>query len=355
MNSMIWLFLILAQSSFAQTSLDGLQTGRYEIHPSSLVTAAASPVVKKSSKKRGPASESPVEAAELKPVPTVPAPVAENSHETEREKTEPSLIDQAKSIVHGQADQIYDFYQEQVHPDDVRNNRVEIDFSPGLIYNDSKSSYSYRNYTSTFPALDLGAKIWFTPLIGLSGNYFFSFAADVSGDSATRSRLAAHYESLDLALHLRRFYGLSRKANSLDVTLLYIEDKLDVPSDNTARAKLRSSGFGLGLEGKFPTSASYAWTLGGRFYPRVQHREMATGANIQSGGGAESARLGLDLGGEFKFSRASQLVWGLDITAEKNLFSGSAQLPDPENGQTPSQVGVMNTFYMFHLGYRWGQ
>jgi hypothetical protein len=203
--------------------------------------------------------------------------------------------------------------------------------------------------------LNLNAGIWFTPMIGVSGNYAFSLAADISGDSSTHSRIPAHYEFLDMGLNFRKFFGLSRKSNSVEFSLLYSDDKMTVPSDNTARGGIHSSGLGLGALARIPTSAHYAWTFGAKFFPRLQHSETSSGLDLNSGTDPESVRFGLDLGGELKFSREGQLIWSLGASTEKNLFKDSAAVADPETGTTPTGVSVTDTMVTFSLGYRWGQ
>ena len=162
------------------------------------------------------------------------------------------------------------------------------------------------------------------------------------------------YEFVDLALNFRKFFGLSRKANSLETSILYSENKMNTPSDNNSRSKLKSQGVGVGLKARLPTSANYAWTIGGSFFPRVTHTEIETGRDMSSGDPSESTRLGLEVGGEIKFSRESQVVWGLSASAERNLFDGPAALADPSTGSTPANVSVTNSFYILSLGYRWG-
>ncbi|MNL23516.1 hypothetical protein D3C87_1449090 [compost metagenome] len=225
--------------------------------------------------------------------------------------------------------------------------------SPTAVYNDSSSNYSFREYQSFFNALKVRANVWLTPLIGVSGQILFSFAADV--DSVTdNSRIGTKYELMDVGLNFRKFFGISRKSNSLELSVLYNENKMTPASDNTSRAKLTTSGFGIGMKARLPTSFTYAWVLGGSFFPRLQHDEGETGIIINSGSMEESARIGVDLGGEWKFDRESQLIWNLGLSSERNVFDGTASLPDPSTGTAPTNVSVTNTLYMFSLGYRWG-
>jgi hypothetical protein len=135
---------------------------------------------------------------------------------------------------------------------------------------------------------------------------------------------------------------------------LYSDNKVNVAAENTSRPRLKTSGLGLGLKARIPTSEGYAWTFGGSFFPRLQHSEVETGADIRSGASDENIRIGLDLGGEFKFSRESQLLWTLGLSTERNTFTGAASIADPHTGVTPDNVSVTNSLYMFSLGYRWG-
>ena len=371
-------FLVSGLQAHAQTSLEGFSSGRYEIrktakktrHPASETEAA--PVITDSDGMKVRAvkveerSETPApaktEAAVAAPVAT-PAPVTATTTATPvapvltapPEVQEPGIGEQAESLFSSKADKIYDFYREQVHPDDVRNNRFELDIAPVVTYNDSRSNYSYRDYQSFFNALKFRSNIWLTPLIGVSGQIMFSFAADVDSLSADKSRIPAKYEFVDLGVNFRRFFGVSRKSSSVEFSLLYSDNKFTVPSDNTSRGRLKSQGFGVGLKARIPSSANYAWVVGGSFFPRLQHTESATGIDLSSGSAEESVRIGLDFGGEWKFSRESQMIWNLGLSAERNTFDGTASLPDPSTGATPANVSVTNSLYMFSLGYRWGR
>ncbi|MBV2168199.1 MAG: hypothetical protein KUL82_05775 [Bdellovibrio sp.] len=368
--------MTLSLPTFAQTGLEGFSSGRYEVrkskvptkgrHPASegeagaVVTdsdglkvrtlkaseLAAEEKVRKEEEQKKLAEEKKQEAEKAA---AVPAP-----KEVEVEVQEPTISEQAESLFSSKAEKIYDFYREQIHPDDIRNNRVEIDLTPVVSYTDSQSNYSFRDYQSFFNALKIKSNVWFTPLIGVSGQIMFSLAADVDSLAADKSRIPAKYEFVDLGVNFRKFFGVSRKSSSVEFSVLYSDNKMTVPSDNTSRARLKSQGFGMGLKARIPTSANYSWVVGGTFFPRLQHTESATGVAISSGSPEESIRIGLDLGGEWKFTREGQMIWNLGLSAERNVFDGAAGLPDPSTGSTPSNVSVTNSLYMFSLGYRWG-
>lgn len=351
--------------------LEGFSSGRYERRPASTAKKTRHPA---SVAEEGPVvtDADGVKVRTLKPSEleaekkaTQEAPVAKEqktepvekvetkNSEATTEVQEPGIAEQAQSLFANKAEEIHDFYRETIHPDDIRNNRVEIDFTPAMIYNDAQSNYSLRDYNSFFNALKFRANVWLTPLIGVSGQILFSFAADVD-EVGSASKVPVKYEMVDLGLNFRKFFGVSRKSNSIEFSLLLSDSKMTVPSDSTSRGRLKSQGLGVGLKARFPSTANYAWVFGGSFFPRLQHSESDTGIVVHSGSPEESVRVGLDVGGEWKFSRQSQMIWSLGLSTERNLFDGSASLPDPSSGLTPSNVSVTNSFYMFSLGYRWG-
>lgn len=329
---------------------EGVAHGRYQIKETPARNKVRKPAQEESSVGTPVAQDKVVEHREL---PQGSGMVS--AAEPDERPPEPSLGEQAQSLFSADATKIQNFYKEQIHPDDIRNNRMEIQFSPALVYNGSQANYSYRSFSSFFSAMDLAANVWMTPAIGLSGRFLFSFGASISGDSATSSTVPAKYEDLDVSLKFRRFFGLVRTAQSLEFDFIYNDFKMSTPSDNLYRPRLNSTGFGLKLISRIPSSIHHAWVFGGSFFPKLQHAEDRTGINIRSGGPVENTRLGLNFGSEFKFSRESQLVYDLAFSTERNSFDGAASPNDPEKGSAPSNVGVTNSFVMFSFGYRWGR
>ena len=333
------LFSILpAQAQIGGSSspvlMEATANGRYEIKPI------------KSVKKRSPASETtaspetPVAAPAKAMTPAVAPPVTpEVVQYQEPEKDDPIDI----------------FSRDQFDEDDIRKNKMEITVAPTFVYNGSTSNYSYRNYSSFFSALDLSSNVWMTPTLGLHGRILFSFGAGVAGDSTTGSKIPVKYEDIDLALKFRRFFNSAKDSASVEMDLLYSEDKFSPPSDNNFRPKLTSTGLGARVTSKFPSGNNFSWVFGGLFYPRIQHQEDKVGLTIRSGTPSENARLGVNLGAELRFNRGSQVVYDLAVTSERDSFDGAANPVDPETSKSPSNVSVTNTMLMFSFGYRWGR
>lgn len=327
----------------------GLQSGRYQLKQGKSEQIIYPSKKKSKSPEKSPASEAP-------PIPYV-APIVETYTQSlePSPQQEPTLKEQVVDIISGGRKKVAEIYREQIHLDDVRMNKIEVDLGTGFSYNSAKANYAYRSYYSFAPLLSLGAKVWLTPLLGISGKYQSTYGEDVAATNNSFNRVPVKSEWIEFSIDIRKFYGYSRRANNLQYGLLYSELKMNPPADDATRARIKSAGFGVYVDSRFPVAPSYAWTLGGELYPILTHSENATGINLQSGSSVSSSRIGVKVGGEFKLSRQNQMIWHLGIKVERNQFAGSANLTDPESGTIPSGVSVTNTWTFLQLGYRWGQ
>lgn len=355
-----WIVVLFKVQVFGQVGLEGISSGRYEIRkavnrkPASQIEEFKVNTEKKiesvKSEKTTVFSQLPNKVQnKLEPVQVLD----QRPKKADDTYAEPSLVEQAQSLFSNKNESIYEYYREKIQTDDIRNNRLEIDILPVVAYNDSQSNYSYRDYQSYFQGLLVKSNVWFTPSIGVSGKILFSLAADVSAIS-DQSRLPVKYEFMELGVNVRKYFGITEQDNSLEYLILYSEYKTATPNDNISRPRLKSSGLGVGLRGRFPFSGSYSWVIGGSMFPRIQHVESQTGAAISSGESLEHVRIGFDMGGEWKLNRSNQIVWNLNLVTERNLFNGPAALVDPSTGQTPENVSAANSLVIFSLGYRWG-
>jgi hypothetical protein len=305
-------------------------------------------------KKRKPNSEDP--ATNVQPVLPVSlaVPVKVKTEVPEASASEPSFSQQAQSIFAANPEKVIGFYDTQFSENDSRLNKVEISFAPSFTTSESSSNFSYRNYRSVYTGMNLGANVWLTPALGVGGNFQFSLGADTSGDAVTGTRTPARFELLDVGFKYRKFFGFSATSKSVEYDLLYSDYQVTVPSDDLYRARLKTSGVGLKMTLRIPSSAEVAWLVGGSFFPRLQHSEEKTGISISSGNSVENTRMGLQLGSEVSLSQQSQVFYEASVSSEKNLFDGLAGTTDPATGTKPKNVSVSNSVYMFSLGYRWG-
>lgn len=363
--SLLFLLSFVTTTAKAQADFTRqlMSSGRYEVRKTKAVTK----------KSRRPSSENEisqpaeasVEASATAKVQTVPStehvPVAEAVEvkpvelpEAPKEIEEPQVVEQVKTLF-GSDDSAIRLYEEKVHPDDPRLNRLEIEGRAGFTSVKSSSNYSFRDYQSSFATMDLKSNVWMVPGFGLTGSIRFSMGGSVRGDDATQSMDRVRDEEMMVGFLFRRHFGLSRLSPSLEFSVLYLDHSFNVSTDSTTRPRWNSNGLGLGLESRLPTSAEHAWILGGRFFPRLKHSESKTSISVESGEPGENIRLDLFAGGELSFGKGHSFIYGLEVGAERDQFDGPASVPDPKSGVTPSNVTVTNALLNFSFGYRWGR
>lgn len=346
-----------SQGSGANPSETGLQSGRYQIRQDKKeeIIYPKESFKKSNSKTNHKLNKRPASEGEILPT-TLPSKGEESSSVNEKqEPIEPTIKEQVSDLISGGRKKVAEVYREQIHPDDIRMNKIEVDIGSGLFYDNSKANYAYRTYYSFAPNLSLGAKVWLTPLLGISGRYQTTYGEDVSATTNTNNRVAVKSEWIEAAIDLRKFYGFSRRSNSLQYGLIYSEYKFNPPASDGTRVALKSSGVGIYVSTRIPVAPSYSWTFGGELFPILSHSEIPTTLSLQSGSSVSSSRVGLNFGGEIKMSRQNQIIWNLGVKIERNQYSGSANMTDPETGTTPTGVSITNTWTSLQLGYRWGQ
>jgi hypothetical protein len=272
---------------------------------------------------------------------------------SEFEPVAPTMAQHMVDLVTGDGKTFIEAYKEQVHPDDIRLNQVELQINMGVHYQDSKSNYYFRNYTTYAPGYGLYGRFWPSPLIGFSVGTMTTLGGDVA--AANKNVTPAKHETNTLALEFRQFYGVSRRSPSIEYGFNYFDYKFEVSTLNPVRNIQKTSGVGVHVFARYPSSPNFSWIFGGKFYPRVSHSESTTVIEIYSGDGPSSSRISMSVGGEFKLTRQNQVILDLTVTQDKHQYTGNASIIDPETGLVPSGVSVIQTNVFFNLGYRWGQ
>ena len=297
---------------------------------------------------------------EKKPEPT-PKPTVQKVEVVEPKMEEPAklveappLSEQVKYIILGAEVPDIEEYREQVHPDDNRLNRAEIFFAPGLLSNKSSSNMNYRDYLSNSPVFELGLKFWATPFLGLSASYMGSLSSDLDSVTNVGEKISVKHEYINFGLFYRKFFGLSRKANSMTFGFHFSDYRLKVPSTDLSRVNLRTTGYGLLLEARVPVSPTYSWFIGGTLDPKLSHTEETTGLFLQSGSSVESTKVSSFVGGEIKFNRKNVMIWKLQYSLEKNQFNGLSNIPAFGQSAPINGVSVDNAMTLFTFGYFWG-
>lgn len=271
------------------------------------------------------------------------------------ETKEPTVREQMKQLFAGKGKDITFFYKENAHPEDLRNNKIELELNPKYISNTSKSNYFYRNYASSYPSLAVKTSVWFVPGFGISGKFQFAFASAITGNPNDSSKVLTRNEIVEFAVNFRNYFGISRKANSLEFQILFLDAKMTVPSDENYRYGFDSSGLGIGFKMRSPENIFVITYYGMQFYPKLLHKETSSGTSANSGTNRESSRIGIEYGKEYILGKDSVISYGIELTNETNSFKGLVPVADPISGFTPDGVSVSNTTAGFVLGYRWGR
>jgi hypothetical protein len=223
---------------------------------------------------------------------------------------------------------------------------LEMSFSPGYFYLDSKSDSAYRNFQAASPAVQLDAAVWLSDHLAVELEMGTSLAASVS-DGLNR-QVALNRNDLAIGIQRRRvdrggefLYGLG-----------FFESQLRVSADAQRRPRLRTSGVKLNLEGLFRLPAGF-WGLGVDFAPKVSHAEEATGIQLKSGGNVDSHALAFSLRRVWTLDETSSVFLKLTHSVERHLFSGDSSLADPVTGSTLTNVGVTQSTTLIQFGIGW--
>lgn len=357
---LIFISFVSVEIAHAQFGLEGISSGRYETKGSAYVEKdqlVGSSTEESKKKVDGTKVESPL--------------ITKNEPNKTKKKSEAGKSSVVSNTVSLKAQRNVASDSSEVNPVELpvpvvfeeskkveRKNRPKIltlDIRPGVIINDSKSNYSYRDYKTVFSSIFVGGDVWFNKNLAVHGGMLFSLDADLDGNDANKSKVPAKYEHLDLGFKYKRYFGEGVGSQSLEFSGLYLDHGLNISSGSLLRAQLKSRGLGLGVVTNFVTSEKFSWFLGAKIFPKITHTESNDGVPIESGSDPESSRLEFNLGTEWALDGGNSLVFRVDYALEKNLFDGQPLAVDPETGLSPKNVGVENSFLGFSLGYRWGR
>ncbi len=264
---------------------------------------------------------------------------------------------------------------------EYRKKQLSIDISSFWMNNESKSGYSPRAYISNTLGYSIKPKMkldsGFSTSIALAST--IGASVDQIGNKGSTSAIRQDWTTIGFQYSRDRRDGFDNRdrsdgregvenfANvdegsvnsssavrvvSIEGEVVWSEYKFNILSDDLVRTKHKTSGFGIGFRAKIPSGEQYSWVIEGLMFPSLTHTETGSYA---SGGSPESTRLDFAIGGEVSTNKHSQVFYELKTIVERNRFSSTVYRADPETGLSPSGVVVQNSFYLFSLGYRWGE
>ncbi len=242
----------------------------------------------------------------------------------------------------------------EASPKAPQNNLLDLSFSAGYLYNDSSSTYSFRKYSTSAPAIHADARIWLSPEFGLGGSYLATLSGSLPDGSNPARVVPTTQQTLTLGIRYRDFFTRDLSFPYLVWGADYYQYHLSVPQDSLSRADLYTTGAKLSVLGVFPSHRSYAWNLGFSLLPKMYHHEGSNSSGFKSGGHADANAVEFLVGGQWQLSPSSSMFWRVTYQVEKDLFTGDASVPDPSSKTTPNGVSVTNSAVLLQMGYGWG-
>ncbi|MFP5518347.1 MAG: hypothetical protein ACLGGX_00460 [Bdellovibrionia bacterium] len=332
-HALLGLLFITPGSLWAQSSLLGLESGRYEIRSKTKEAAEEKSV----GKQRGPAS-----VVEKKQKTSKARQVASESQSQNIETQTPSS---PKNTVSNESLILPSF----------KYNKLELWLEPSYIQIESNSNYSPRDYKTNLIGFLVGGQFWLSEKLSLEGKIMTSLGGYIEDDQTTDSNVTSNFDEIKLGVLGRHFYSEEYRGPKVDFKLHYLDSQLSLGSDAVAKRGFKSSGLGVGAKLHVPTSEHLNYSVNLEFYPRLAHTESTGPSGLGSGSSPTSSRIEMEFGGEYFLSNKAIILFGLDFKYEKNVFSGQVSSPDPVDNLTSSNVGVEFKTLMFKLGYRWGR
>jgi hypothetical protein len=265
--------------------------------------------------------------------------------------TRPPVSVQVKELILGGSEEDIDEAKKQIPSEDPKANLINVSFAPAYFYNGSTSNYGYHNYQSSGPGFGLGMSLWFTPFFGLQSSYFSSVSDGVRDGADV---LPTAVQEFSAGIRFRRHFGYSRRSAQLSWGIDYHDYSNRISPDATQSVGSHASGLSLALEGTVPSGNHYSHTFDLAVRPYQHYAELGTAAGAQSGSSPESNAVSLSLGGQWTLDRHNQVYWKAQYSVERDLFTGTASVPDLHTGETPNGVSITNSLAVFYFGFRWG-
>tara|TARA_B100001248_G_scaffold262484_1_gene258748 strand:+ start:9640 stop:10647 length:1008 start_codon:yes stop_codon:yes gene_type:complete len=240
----------------------------------------------------------------------------------------------------------------QLAEDDIRNNVLEVQVAPGIMYVESDSPYYYRDYRTYSPSLALSAKIWLSPYMGFHASYTTSTGADVVDDLNGSNQSIVSHEIFQYSLSRRKF--LSAGSSFLEFSLDYKSYNFKVPSDSSYRANIKSNfyGFGFSYTDKIHHRLSKQWLI--KLYMFGSESEDTVTTNFRSGELNKSYSVQIQRQWKYRINRKHSFFINLQYIFDTHIYEGQATPADPKTGSNLEGVDVDTSFGLFQLGYEWG-
>lgn len=265
-----------------------------------------------------------------------------------------NFTEELKAILLGGDEERMNQYLNQVHPQDPRQNLVNLSVATGYLYQNSSSESWYRKFNSSGPGVTVDADVWLSPMLGVNLDYFTTLSADILAEPTSNKKILVDHRFMNLGFQFRRFSSFSRKSPSVTWGIQYSEYQMIVPKAEDNRAILKSTGVSVGVLAAVPKTNTTAWTVGGDLYPKMKVSEEKTAIQIKSGNSPTSYGFRFTFGQVHTIDRSGQMFWRLSHRVDKTVYAGDSSPVDPIGGAALTGVSVTTGSSMFEVGYTWG-
>jgi len=348
----------LLRSSSQSPDKSSLDSSRYTIRPEitksqPLIKRPASPLETQKNKIIGPKKPSNFKS-NFKEKPSQSDFVQLNQELKASKENQKKEVIQVENFFWRGAEGAKDF-KSLLHPQDTRQNLLEIGVDAGVLYQDSRSNYWYRRYSSSSPMLSANMTLWLTPFLGFRADFMTSMSSDMKGDPTTHRRIPVDHQWWSGQVRFRKSFGLDRKSPHILIGIGLNEYRINVPTNDLNRIRVHTSGSVIELGLQKPSSVDHIWELGVQVLPQAKQKEKKTGIKVQSGSKQDTNGVGFWIGSRFVIDRKRQFYWRLSHTLNKSLYKGQANMDDPIEGTKPEGVYVKTGITLFKVGYTWAE
>ncbi len=231
-------------------------------------------------------------------------------------------------------------------PQPTGKHILEVSIATAYLYENAESNYSYRQATMGGPAYVASARAWLFSEFAVGGRFLSTLGGQVADRGQAKS---AGRTEIVYGVYLRKKFAES----NLIFAAEYVDSEFKVSSDVVSKLKTRSSGVRVSIESEFQSQSS-SWSLGFSVMPKLQHEEISAATEVRSGTSVNAYSVGASITRSWKFNTSNAVFVKLEHRLERDLFTGSATLPDPIGGATPNGVAATVGTTLIQFGYGWG-
>ena len=230
--------------------------------------------------------------------------------------------------------------------------KIESKYGLSYVYNKSKSDFSYRNYKTTFPAIDYDIRFWFNPFIGFYVNYFYTIAGHITWivPKKQTSKILSPFLVKQIRSGAIFRTPLNSKHGSTATFGLGYNLRKEVADKSQDHLSLSSDGFDMFLEFQINSRSRYQTIFGLELAYDFKYIEESED-DIKSGKKVDIYKMEAYLGGRLEIDKVNKLFWRFILDSHNLSYKGYTSVRDPILSKKLNNTTITNNYYIFQLGY----